>query len=171
MNYDEGKQAIFLNFDASKNQPTMIIRQANITDSASIVEFQLAMALETEQLQLHESTVVKGVAAVFADSSKGIYYVAETDGKVVGSLLTTFEWSDWRNGTVLWIQSVYVRPEFRKKSIFSRLYKHIQEKVANNADLRGIRLYADKTNTSAHGVYEHLGMTAEHYQMYEWMKE
>ena len=148
----------------------MIIRQANITDSASIVEFQLAMALETEQLQLHEPTVVKGVAAVFADQSKGIYYVAETDGKVVGSLLTTFEWSDWRNGTVLWVQSVYVRPEFRKKSIFSRLYKHIQEKVVSNSDLRGIRLYADKTNTSAHGVYEHLGMTAEHYQMYEWMK-
>ncbi len=148
----------------------MIIRQANESDSASIVEFQLAMALETEQLQLHEPTVVKGVAAVFADPSKGIYYVAETSGKVVGSLLTTFEWSDWRNGTVLWIQSVYVRPEFRKRSIFSRLYKHIQEKVAINPDLRGIRLYADKTNTSAHGVYEHLGMTAEHYQMFEWMK-
>lgn len=148
----------------------MIIRQANETDSASIVAFQLAMAMETEQLELHEPTVVKGVAAVFADQSKGIYYVAETNGLVVGSLLTTFEWSDWRNGTVLWIQSVYVRPEFRKRSVFSRLYKHIQEKVASNIDLRGIRLYADKTNTSAHGVYEHLGMTSEHYQMYEWMK-
>lgn len=148
----------------------MIIRQAKETDSASIVEFQLAMAWETEQLQLHEPTIVKGVAAVFADLSKGTYYVAETDGKVVGSLLTTYEWSDWRNGTVLWIQSVYVRPEFRKRSIFSRLYKYIQELVATNTDLRGIRLYADKTNTSAHGVYEHLGMTAEHYQMFEWMK-
>ena len=148
----------------------MIIRQAKETDSASIVEFQLAMAWETEQLQLNEPTVVKGVAAVFAERAKGTYYVAETEGKVVGSLLTTFEWSDWRNGTVLWIQSVYVRPEYRKRSIFSKLYKHIQENVALNNDLRGIRLYADKTNTSAHGVYEHLGMTAEHYQMYEWMK-
>ena len=149
----------------------MIIRQAYETDSSGIVEFQLAMAWETEQLQLDEPTVVKGVAAVFADSSKGIYYVAELNGKVVGSLLTTFEWSDWRNGTVLWIQSVYIRPEFRKRSIFSHLYKHIQELVATNSDLRGIRLYADKTNTSAHGVYEHLGMTAEHYQMFEWMKK
>lgn len=148
----------------------MIIRQANVTDSASIVEFQLAMAKETEQLQLDEATVIKGVAAIFADSSKGIYYVAERDGKILGSLLTTFEWSDWRNGTVLWIQSVYVRPEFRKKSVFSKLYQHIQELVANRTDLRGIRLYADKTNTSAHGVYEHLGMTSEHYQMFEWMK-
>lgn len=149
----------------------MIIRQAIESDSAPIVEFQIAMAWETEQVQLHEPTVTKGVAAVFADSSKGIYYVAEIDGKVAGSLLTTFEWSDWRNGTVLWIQSVYVRPEFRKRSIFSHLYKHVQELVASNPDLRGIRLYADKTNTSAHGVYEHLGMTAEHYQMFEWMKE
>lgn len=148
----------------------MIIRQAIEADAPAIVEFQLAMAWETETLQLDEPTVVKGVAAVFADQSKGTYYVAETDGKVVGSLLTTFEWSDWRNGTVLWIQSVYVRPEYRKRSIFSKLYKHIQKMVIDNPNLRGIRLYADKTNTSAHDVYEHLGMTAEHYQMYEWMK-
>ena len=148
----------------------MIIRKANETDSTSVVEFQLAMAWETEQLQLDEPTVVKGVAAVFSDPAKGTYYVAELNGKVVGSLLTTFEWSDWRNGTVLWIQSVYVQPEFRKRSIFSHLYKHVQELVASNPDLRGIRLYADKTNTSAHNVYEHLGMTAEHYQMFEWMK-
>lgn len=148
----------------------MNIRQAIKTDAPSIVEFQLAMAWETEKLQLDEPTVIKGVAAVFDDSSKGIYYAAEVNGNVVGSLLTTFEWSDWRNGTVLWIQSVYVRPEFRKQSIFSKLYKHIQQMVVDNSELRGIRLYADKTNTSAHGVYEHLGMTAEHYQMYEWMK-
>ena len=149
----------------------MIIRQAIESDSGSIVEFQLRMAWETEELKLNEPTVIKGVAAVFEDPAKGIYYVAEVEGKVVGSLLTTFEWSDWRNGTVLWIQSVYVRPEYRKRSIFSKLYKHIQEKVNGNPDLRGIRLYADKTNIPAHGVYEHLGMTAEHYQMFEWMKK
>ena len=148
----------------------MIVRKANETDSASIVEFQLAMAYETERLVLPEPIVIKGVAAVFSDPEKGTYYVAELNEKVVGSLLTTYEWSDWRNGTVLWIQSVYVRPEFRKRSIFSRMYKHIQELVVSNSELRGIRLYADKSNTSAQGVYEHLGMTAEHYQMYEWMK-
>lgn len=148
----------------------MKIRQANPSDSLSIVEFQLAMALETEELELDEPTVVKGVAAVMSDPSKGAYYVAEVNGKVVGSLMTTFEWSDWRNGTVLWIQSVYVQPEYRKRSVFSALYKHIEAKVAANTDLRGLRLYADKTNTSAHEVYEHLGMSAEHYQMFEWMK-
>lgn len=132
----------------------MIIRQADKTDSIHIIEFQLAMAMETEQLALDKPTVIMGVAAVMADPSKGIYYVAEIKGQVVGSLLTTFEWSDWRNGTVLWIQSVYVRPEYRKRSVFSALYQHIREKVAANTDLRGIRLYADKTNTSAHKVYE-----------------
>ena len=149
----------------------MKIRQAILSDSISIVEFQLAMALETEQLELDKPTVIKGVAAVMADASKGIYYVAEVNGHLVGSLMTTFEWSDWRNGTVLWIQSVYVNPEYRKRSVFSALYKHIMTMVAANTELRGIRLYADKTNTSAHGVYEHLGMSAEHYQMFEWMKE
>ena len=149
----------------------MKIRQANLSDSINIVKFQLAMALETEQLELDQPTVVKGVAAVMADASKGMYYVAEVNGQVVGSLMTTFEWSDWRNGTVLWIQSVYVQPEFRKRSVFSALYKHIMTMVAANTELRGIRLYADKTNTSAHDVYEHLGMSAEHYQMFEWMKE
>ena len=148
----------------------MKIRQSNLSDSISIVEFQLAMALETEQLELDQPTVIKGVAAVMADPVKGIYYVAEVNGQVVGSLLTTFEWSDWRNGTVLWIQSVYVQPEFRKRSVFSALYKHIMIMVAANTELRGIRLYADKTNTSAHDIYEHLGMSAEHYQMFEWMK-
>jgi len=148
----------------------MKIRQANLSDSNSIIEFQLAMALETEQLVLDQPTVINGVAAVMADASKGIYYVAEVNGQVVGSLLTTFEWSDWRNGTVLWIQSVYVHPEFRKRSVFSALYKYIRAMVDANTELRGIRLYADKTNTSAHDVYEHLGMSAEHYQMFEWMK-
>jgi GNAT superfamily N-acetyltransferase len=148
----------------------MKVRQAIPSDAPCVVAFQLAMALETENLQLHEATVIKGVDAVFADPSKGVYYVAESNGTVVGSLLTTFEWSDWRNGTVLWIQSVYVKPEFRKQGVFSRLYRHIQNLVETDNHLRGIRLYADKTNTLAHAVYTHLGMSAEHYQMFEWLK-
>ena len=108
--------------------------------------------------------------SVLNDNSKAQYYIAEVENEFAGMLMITLEWSDWRNGTVLWIQSVYVMPEFRKKKVFSRLYRYVQELVADNPNLRGIRLYADKTNTSAHGVYEHLGMTAEHYQMYEWMK-
>lgn len=148
----------------------MIIRQAIESDSASIVEFQLAMAWETEKLKLDEPTVILGVKAVFADSSKGVYYVAEKDGEIIGSLLTTYEWSDWRNGTVLWIQSVFVKPDFRGKGIFSKMYKHIRDYVESTVELRGIRLYVDKTNLLAQSVYKNLGMTEEHYQMFEWMK-
>ncbi len=148
----------------------MFIRKAKPEDVLTIAGFQQAMAWETEELKLDDSTLAKGVKAVFDDPSKGNYYVAESDGNVIASLLTTFEWSDWRNGTVLWIQSVYVRPEFRKKGVYSALYKHIRDMVEQNEDLKGIRLYAEKTNQTAQLVYEKAGMTADHYLLYEWLK-
>ena len=97
----------------------MFVRKAKTKDFNSLLEFQLALAMETENIDLERITVEKGVTAVLKDSAKGQYYVAEHNGKVIGSLLTTFEWSDWRNGTVLWIQSVYVMPEFRRKGVYS----------------------------------------------------
>jgi GNAT superfamily N-acetyltransferase len=148
----------------------MLVRKAKTEDLNSILEFQLAMAKETEGVDLERSTVEKGVAAVLEDSSKGNYYVAEINGKIIGSLLTTFEWSDWRNGTVLWIQSVYVFPEFRRKGVYSKLYEHVKNRVLENHDLKGIRLYADKSNGGAHNVYQKLGMSPDHYITFEWLK-
>ncbi|WP_372776285.1 N-acetyltransferase family protein [Mangrovibacterium sp.] len=148
----------------------MLIREAKIEDAPAIAGFQLAMALETEDLKLDETVLSAGVRAVFDDPGKGSYYVCEIDGQLVASLLTTFEWSDWRNGTVLWIQSVYVKPEFRKKGIYSSMYQHIQKLVAHDENLKGIRLYAEKSNHRAHRVYEKSGMSADHYQLYEWLK-
>lgn len=148
----------------------MIIREATAADAPQIVRFQIAMALETENIRLNPETVTAGVRAVFSVPGRGKYYVAEEDGLVVASLLTTYEWSDWRNGTVLWIQSVYVLPEFRRKGSYRRLYSHIRDRVEKDAGLKGIRLYADKSNHTARNVYEKLGMTAEHYQLYEWLK-
>jgi len=148
----------------------MFIRKAKPEDALIIAGFQQAMAWETEELKLDDSILAKGVKAVFDDPSKGNYYVAENDGNVIASLLTTFEWSDWRNGTVLWIQSVYVSPEFRKKGVYSTMYKHIRNMVEQNEDLKGIRLYAEKTNQTAQLVYEKAGMTADHYLLYEWLK-
>ena len=130
----------------------MLVRKAKSEDLNSILEFQLAMAKETEGIDLEYKIVKKGVAAVLEDSSKGNYYLAEKNGNVIGSLLTTFEWSDWRNGTVLWIQSVYVVPEFRRKGVYSKLYGHVKNLVLENHELKGIRLYADKTNEGAHKV-------------------
>ena len=148
------------------------IRKANIHDSPSIVEFQLKMALETEELQLNKSTVEEGVKAVFADENKGNYYVAELEDKVVASLMTTYEWSDWRNGRVLWIQSVFVDKMHRGKGIYRKLYEHVREIVKNDdTDFRGIRLYVDKTNLSAQKVYARMGMENHHYEMYEWMND
>src|SRR6056297_1567618 len=135
----------------------MLVRNAKPEDLYSIVDFQQAMAIETEGIELVRSTVEKGVIEVLKDPSKGQYYVAEKSEEMIGSLLTTYEWSDWRNGTVLWIQSVFVSPEHRRKGVYSKLYKHIKELVMNDPGLKGIRLYADKSNKGAHKVYQKLG--------------
>lgn len=148
----------------------MLVRNAKSEDLISIIDFQLAMARETENIELERSTVEKGAAEVLKDTSKGQYYVAEKHGKVIGSLLTTYEWSDWRNGTVLWIQSVFVSPEHRRKGVYRKLYEHVKNLVLEQPGLKGIRLYADKSNKGAHQVYEKLGMTPDHYITYEWLK-
>jgi len=139
-------------------------------DAAAIVDFQLRMARETEGLELDRATVVRGVAAVLADSARGCYWMAERADRVVGSLLTTFEWSDWRDGTVLWIQSVYVVPEERGRGVYRALYEHLKRRVEEDPALMGLRLYVDKRNTAAQGVYERLGMSREHYELFEWLK-
>ncbi len=135
-----------------------------------IGEFQIAMALETENIRLNTETVAKGTRAVFDDPSRGIYFVAEKQGMVVGSLMVTFEWSDWRNSFYWWIQSVYVKPEVRREGIFKQMYLYLKEMVQNDPSLCGIRLYAEKTNRIAHHTYKNLGMESDHYLLFEWMK-
>jgi ribosomal protein S18 acetylase RimI-like enzyme len=152
----------------------LAVRPAVPEDAPAIAGFQILMARETEGMELDPDTVAQGVAAVFADRSKGEYFVAETRERVdsiVGCLMVTPEWSDWRNGTVLWIQSVYVVPEMRGRGVYRLLYEQMQARVAASPALRGIRLYVDKQNTAAQGVYARLGMTREHYELFEWMKE
>ena len=146
------------------------IRPGLLFDIPVIADYQIKMALETENTKLDPPTVEKGVSAVFDDPGKGKYWLAEVKGEVVGCLLTIPEWSDWRNGTVLWIHSVYVKPEFRKHGIYRKLYGHLKTMVDESKDLRGLRLYVDKTNVTAQKVYESLGMSGEHYHLYEWMK-
>ncbi|HKI89156.1 MAG TPA: GNAT family N-acetyltransferase [Draconibacterium sp.] len=148
----------------------MIVRKAETKDLTFIVEFQLAMAKETEFIDLDRTIVERGVEAVLNDPLKGIYYIVEEEGKVVSSLLTTYEWSDWRNGTILWIQSVFVLPEFRRKGVYRQMYAHIKDLVLNNENLNGIRLYADKSNHIAHKTYRNLGMSPDHYVTFEWLK-
>jgi len=148
----------------------MIIRTATTGDIEQIVNFQLSMASETEGIKLNQPTVNKGVISVLNDPAKGKYYVAEINGQIVGSLLTTFEWSDWRNGTILWIQSVYVVKEYRRKGVYRNMYSHIKNLVLKNDNLNGIRLYADKSNLPAQKTYKNLGMNPDHYVTFEWLK-
>lgn len=144
------------------------IREAVKEEYKTIADFQVRMALETEDFMLDYQTVSKGILAVFNDESKGKYYIAEDEGKIIGTMLTTYEWSDWRNKSVIWLQSVFVLPEYRGKKVFSSLYYKVKKKVDENRDkYGGIRLYVDKTNTHARNVYSKIGMTDEHYIFFE----
>lgn len=145
------------------------IRQATQKDTISISDFQQKMAMETESVLLDATVLAEGLRQLFKDPAKGKYYVAEDDGEVVGCMMITYEWSEWRCGNVLWIQSVYIKPSQRGKGVFKKMYEHIQRLVAPGSGFRGIRLYVDKRNTAAQKVYEKLGMNGEHYQVYEWM--
>ena len=145
-------------------------RGAERTDVGDILEFQIAMARETEDVTLDRETCRRGIEAVFAAPSRGRYFVAETGGRVVASLLITYEWSDWRNGNVWWIQSVFVRPELRNQRIYGGLYEHVRGLATEDDSVKGVRLYVDRRNTRAQEVYRRCGMNGEHYLVYEWMK-
>ncbi|MDD4847955.1 MAG: GNAT family N-acetyltransferase [Bacteroidales bacterium] len=149
----------------------MIIRKAQKKDIETIVAFQLQMAQETESLLLDAAILQQGVAAVFDDITKGQYYVVENQDIIIASVLITYEWSDWRNAVVWWIQSVYVLSEFRQKGVFSFMYHFLQSLVQQNETIAGLRLYVDHRNVNAQKVYQKMGMNGDHYQFFEWMKD
>lgn len=149
----------------------MIVREATEKDIPDLIDFQLKMALETENITLKISSLTRGIQRMFKDPTKGRYYVAEEKNETIGCLMTTSEWSDWRDGTVLWIQSVYVVKTHRGQGVFKKMYAHIQQLVNVAPDLKGIRLYVDKSNTTAQRTYQQAGMNGDHYMVYEWMKE
>jgi GNAT superfamily N-acetyltransferase len=148
----------------------IIIRKAFQKDIPAIIGFQKRMAWETEKLTLDESTVNLGVKAVFQDPSRGQYYVSEDKGIVIASLLITPEWSDWRNTEVWWFQSVYVLPEYRRTGIFRSMYAFVKE-TAEKTGVAGLRLYVETNNHIAQTTYESLGMSGDHYRMYEWLRD
>lgn len=143
------------------------IREAVSSDSAIIAEFNRAMALETEHLELDASRVQRGVDVLLADRAKGLYLVAEMAGKVIGQAMITYEWSDWRNGTFWWIQSVYVEPGHRRRGVFRALYEKILSMGEADAGVCGIRLYVESENVRAQKVYHGLGMKETPYRMFE----
>jgi GNAT superfamily N-acetyltransferase len=147
------------------------IRTALLTDADVIADFNIRLALETEQRQLDSQRVQAGVVALLSDPAKGAYYVAEVQSAgtstVAGQLLITYEWSDWRNGNFWWIQSVYVAQDFRGRGLFRALYHHAQSLAKAARDVCGFRLYVERHNAVAQEAYARLGMKKTDYEMFE----
>ena len=147
----------------------IVIRQAQPSDAPRIVAFQLNMARETEGKTLDQALVAAGVDAVFQspDAAKGFYIVAESDGAVVASLLITYEWSDWRNATFWWIQSVYVDAAHRRRGVYSAMHDYVLTRAEADGGVCGVRLYVERENHVAQATYKSLGMEHSHYDLYE----
>lgn len=144
------------------------IRVAVEQDAAALVEFNQAMALETEGKRLEREVLGAGVRAVFEDERKGFYVVVEASaGEIVGGLMITYEWSDWRNKWFWWIQSVYILPNWRGRGIYGKLYEFVKRRAQEKNDVCGFRLYVETENRNAQKVYEKQGMDQSHYLMYE----
>lgn len=143
------------------------IRDGRPSDWPVIVDFNRLLALESEEKVLDLKLLSAGVRRLLADDNLGRYFVAESDGRVIAQTMVTCEWSDWRNGMFWWLQSVYVEVPVRGRGIFRGLYRHIEQLARNDGTICGIRLYVDQRNTSAHGVYETLGLKPAGYFVLE----
>jgi len=151
----------------AENNPEILIRPARESDAADLAAFNAAMALETENRILSPEIISAGVRNFLKHSEWGFYIVAESGGQVVACLMITYEWSDWRNGLFWWIQSVYVRPEFRRLGIYRKMYAHIRQAASANGNVCGLRLYVERDNQRAQTTYSSLGMSKTHYLIFE----
>ena len=148
-------------------KPEIVVRRATLDDSGILSQFNMSMAEETEGRQLDQTTVNAGVKQLFLDSRQGFYLVAEIGGAACGSLMITYEWSDWRNGLFWWIQSVYVKPAARRSGVFTALYQYVKQMAQGEESACGLRLYMEKDNLSARAVYTAMGMETTPYQVFE----
>ena len=146
---------------------TVTIRSARADDLTLIVDFNLRLAEESEGKKLDEAVLSKGVQRALASPEMCRYFMAEVSGEVAGQTMITFELTDWRDGVLWWLQSVYVRPEFRKIGAFKALFRHIATLAKETPDVRGLRLYVEQGNSRAQRVYEQMGMQPGGYLVYE----
>ena len=144
----------------------MKIRSATLSDLETVVEFNARLAQESEGVHLDTDRLRAGAAAVLRDESLGLYFIAVSESGPAGQLALTYEWSDWRNGMFWWLQSVYVRPEFRRQGVLRKLYAHVLE-LAKDRGVCGIRLYVETENRTAQEAYRQLGMARAVFHMYE----
>jgi len=145
----------------------MKVSKAQQSDIKEIIQFNINMAMETENKKLNKETVTKGVQEVFNTPSLGYYIIVKDSSGILGCLMITYEWSDWRNGLFWWIQSVYVKKEYRRKGVYRKMYKFIHERAIADKKCTGIRLYVENNNSIAQKVYNSLGMTETYYKLFE----
>ncbi|MBW3538658.1 MAG: GNAT family N-acetyltransferase [Planctomycetes bacterium] len=143
------------------------VRAAQPDDAPTIVEFNRRLALESESIALQTATLAAGVAALLADGGKGRYFVACSNGRVVGQLMHTREWSDWRNGDIWWLQSVYVDADYRRRGVFRKLFEHLYGEARRDPTVVGLRLYVETHNRHARETYASLGMREAGYDVME----
>lgn len=143
------------------------VRAATADEAGLLVEFNRAMAEESEDKGLDVATLRRGVEYLLDHSAEGFYLVAERAGEVAGTLMVTYEWSDWRNGRFWWIQSVYVVPAHRRQGVYRALHEHVRERAREDSRACGLRLYVERENAGAMATYRALGMDETHYRLYE----
>ncbi|MEE6160023.1 MULTISPECIES: GNAT family N-acetyltransferase [Cylindrospermopsis] len=152
----------------------LLIRQGELGDLQVLVEFNQALIYETENKQLPINDINAGVKTLLKNPSLGFYLLAQKNNQVVGSLMVTTEWSDWRNGLYWWIQSVYVHPDFRRQGVFKALYQAVKQQAKTQTSglkVSGFRLYVEKENVIAKRTYQSLGMEKSHYEIFEELLE
>jgi ribosomal protein S18 acetylase RimI-like enzyme len=147
---------------------TLMVRSAGDSDIDRLVLFNQALARETEGRELDRKTLKAGVEAVLAEPARGQYFVAQKAGEVVGQVMVTYEWSDWRNGSIWWVQSVYVSRHHRREGVYRLLHEYVRS-LAREEKAVGMRLYTDSDNEAAQRTYHALGMRASDYLLYEEM--
>ena len=143
------------------------IREGRLEDVPAIVEYNQRMAMETENKKLNLEILKKGVEQGLQQPGKCQFFVAEVQGKVVGQAMITYEWSDWDNRDLWWIQSVYVHPDYRRQKVFTQLYRHIESLASEKNQVRALRLYVKEDNDVGQAVYQKLSMSYTGYHVYE----
>jgi ribosomal protein S18 acetylase RimI-like enzyme len=146
---------------------TIVVRPATPPDAPLLVEFNRAMAAESEDKGLDLEILTRGVNHLLAHPAEGFYLIGERDGQVAGSLMVTFEWSDWRCGRFWWIQSVYVAPDQRRRGVYRAMHDLVRRRALEDPQACGLRLYVERDNDGAMATYRTLGMDETHYRLYE----
>jgi GNAT superfamily N-acetyltransferase len=149
------------------DHPRITIRSADERDADLIVACNQRLALESEGKVIDEATLRAGVRRGLAHRELCRYFVAEVDGEAVGTTMVTYELTDWRDGVMWWLQSVYIEPAYRRTGVFRAIYRHIESVARTEPDVRGLRLYVHRDNARAMKTYEAVGMSKADYEVYE----